>query len=229
MNVDQWEKIKNILKEVLDQPEGVRDKLLQQACGKDTLLRREVDAYLKANPQNVAFLSQGVPEAREPRGELMEGDFIGPYRIEHEIGRGGMGVVYLGIRDDREFTQKVAIKVVKRGMDRDDIVRRFRNERQILAHLNHANIARLLEGGTTEDGRPYFVMEYVQGKGILDYCDHHQCSIRARLLLFEKIGAAVQFAHRNLVVHRDLKPGNILVTQEGEPKLLEFGSAVYPY
>ncbi len=150
---------------------------------------------------------------------------VGPYRLIREIGRGGMGTVFLGARDDDAFHKRVAIKVLKRGMDTDAIVRRFRNERQILAGLEHPHIAGLLDGGTTPDGLPYFAMEYVEGQSITDYCETHDVDTTARLQLFRKVCEAVHYAHQNLVIHRDIKPGNVLVTADGTPKLLDFGIA----
>jgi serine/threonine protein kinase/tetratricopeptide (TPR) repeat protein len=150
---------------------------------------------------------------------------IGPYRILREIGSGGMGTVFLGIKDDDRFQKRAAIKVLRRGIDTDAIVRRFRNERQILASLEHPFIATLLDGGTTEDGRPYFAMEYVEGQAIDDYCESRQLDVTARLELFRKVCSAVQHAHQNLIIHRDIKPANVLVTLEGTPKLLDFGIA----
>jgi serine/threonine protein kinase len=136
-----------------------------------------------------------------------------------------MGTVYLAVRDDDAFQKRVAIKILKRGMDTDAIVRRFRNERQILAGLDHTYIAGLLDGGTTPDGLPYFSMEYVEGQTIGDYCEMRQLGTTARLQLFRKVCSAVQYAHQNLVIHRDLKPANVLVTADGTPKLLDFGIA----
>ncbi len=150
---------------------------------------------------------------------------IGPYRLIRRLGRGGMGTVYLGVRDDDAFEKHVAIKILKRGMDSDVIVRRFRHERQILASLNHPFIAGLLDGGTTTDGLPYFAMEYVEGQPITDYCETHALDTTARVELFRKVCTAVQYAHQNLIIHRDLKPGNVLVTADGTPKLLDFGIA----
>jgi serine/threonine protein kinase/tetratricopeptide (TPR) repeat protein len=158
--------------------------------------------------------------------EQIEGQRLGQYQIVREIGRGGMGTVYLAARADERYQKFVAIKVVRRGMDSADILRRFRNEAQILANLDHPNIARLLDGGTTHDGGlPYLVMEYVEGTPVTDYCDRHRLPTRERLQLFRTICDAVQHAHQNLVVHRDLKPSNILITEEGTPKLLDFGIA----
>ena len=150
---------------------------------------------------------------------------LGPYRLIREIGHGGMGTVYLGVRDDDAFQKRVAIKVLKRGMDTDSIVRRFRHERQILASLEHPFIASLLDGGSTPDGRPYFAMEYVDGQPIVDYCDTNRLDTPARLALFRHVCAAVQYAHQNLVIHRDIKPANVLVMADGTPKLLDFGIA----
>lgn len=150
---------------------------------------------------------------------------IGPYRCIRAVGRGGMGTVLLAIREEAQFKHRVAIKLLRQGMDTADILRRFELERQVLAALNHANIARLLDAGASEDGRPYFVMEYVEGRPIDEYCDTEGLSVAERLRLFRKVCAAVQFAHQNLVVHRDLKPGNILVGADGEPKLVDFGIA----
>ena len=155
----------------------------------------------------------------------IDGVRIGPYRLVKELGRGGMGTVYLGVRSDDSFQKRVALKVLKRGMDTDAIVRRFRNERQILASLDHPNISGLLDGGTTPDGLPYFAMEFVEGQPIDEYCEARHLDTTARLEMFTKICAAVQYAHQNLIIHRDIKPANVLVTADGTPKLLDFGIA----
>jgi non-specific serine/threonine protein kinase/serine/threonine-protein kinase len=152
-------------------------------------------------------------------------DTIGSYRLIHELGRGGMGTVYLAVRDDDAFQKRVAIKVLRPGMDSEAIVRRFRHERQILASLQHPYIAGLLDGGTTASGLPYFAMEYVEGQNIAEYCESRRLETTARLDLFRKVCAAVQHAHQNLVIHRDIKPANVLVTADGTPKLLDFGIA----
>jgi eukaryotic-like serine/threonine-protein kinase len=164
------------------------------------------------------FADKGLPEP-------MEGKRVGPYEVVREIGRGGMGAVYLAIRADDEYKKEVAIKVVKRGMDTEVVMRRFREERQILANLGHPSIASLLDGGTTADGRPYLVMEYIDGQPIDRYCLGKKLAVRDVLRLFRGVLAAVHHAHQNLVIHCDLKPRNILVTQKGEPKLLDFGIA----
>ena len=150
---------------------------------------------------------------------------IGPYRVLRELGQGGMGAVYLAARADEQFQKRVAIKVIPAGADSAEVIRHFKRERQILAALNHPNIAKLLDGGTTEDGLPYFVMEHVEGEALLAYCDSRRLPISERLKLFLAVCSAVQYAHRNLVVHRDIKPGNILVAADGSPRLLDFGIA----
>jgi serine/threonine-protein kinase len=150
---------------------------------------------------------------------------VGSYRVIRELGRGGMGVVYLAVRDDDQLRKHVAIKVIKRGMDTDDILRRFHLERQLLAALNHPNITRVLDAGATDDGRPYFVLEYIEGQRIDRWCDAQRLTIDERLELFRVICIAVHHAHQNLIVHRDLKPSNIIVNSKGEPKLLDFGIA----
>jgi serine/threonine protein kinase/tetratricopeptide (TPR) repeat protein len=157
--------------------------------------------------------------------DAIAGQQIGPFIVEREIGRGGMGAVYLAQQNDNHYQRQVAIKVIKRGMDSDEIVRRFRNERQILANLTHPNIAGLYTGGTTEAGLPFFVMEYVEGQPINEYCEERNLSIEDRLKLFRIVCSALSQAHQNLVIHRDLKPSNILVTAAGVPKLLDFGIA----
>src|SRR5262249_3010443 len=144
---------------------------------------------------------------------------LGNYQVLRKIGTGGMGSVYLGARADQEFKKYVAIKVIRKGMDTEDIISRFRRERQMLASLDHPNIARFLDGGTTQDYLPYFVMEYVQGTPVTEYSNHHQLNTHERLNLYRSVCSAVQYAHQNLVVHRDLKPANILVTDDGTVKL----------
>jgi serine/threonine protein kinase len=153
------------------------------------------------------------------------GKQIDQYKIIQEIGHGGMGTVYLANRADESFDKQVAVKLIKRGMDTNAVLKRFVMERQILANLEHPNIASLLDGGSTEDGLPYLVMEYVEGLPITRYCDSHDLDTNGRLELFQKVCAAVSYAHTNLVVHRDIKPSNILVAEDGTPKLLDFGIA----
>jgi eukaryotic-like serine/threonine-protein kinase len=223
---ERWQQIKAVLDGALEREGAERALFLAVACQGDDELRGEVESFAASETEIGDFIETPVFRIRLDEVEpLAVGQRIGAYRIVREIGRGGMGAVYLAARADQEFNQSVAIKVVRRGMDTEEIVRRFRSERQILAHLDHPNIAKLFDGGTTEDGRPYFVMEHVEGRPIDEFCDDRKLPVRARLELFRQACAAVHFAHQNLIVHRDLKPGNILVTADGVPKLLDFGIA----
>lgn len=229
MKSERWQQVKAILDAAHDVDARDRTRLLAESYAGDEELRREVESLLGYEASAAEFIEESaLARAAQSFAEDEEidaaGRRIGQYVIEREIGRGGMGVVYLAARAN-DYTQRVAIKVIKRGMDTDFILRRFRTERQILASLEHPNIARLLDGGTTEDGLPFFVMEYVEGVAIDDYCAAHHLSIEERLGLFLDVCAAVSYAHRHLVVHRDLKPSNILVTADGAPKLLDFGIA----
>src|SRR5712692_4488334 len=208
-----------------------RAAFLDQACGHNAELRREVEALLVSFDDAEGFLEAPafafadglLDEFRSEREE--RGRRIGPYEIIQEIDRGGMGAVYLATRADQQYEKQVAVKLVKHGLDTEDIRRRFRHERQILASLDHPNIGRLIDGGTTDDGLPYFVMDYVEGLPINQYCDQKRLTTEERLRLFQTICSAVNYAHQNLVIHRDLKPGNILATEGGMPKLLDFGIA----
>lgn len=201
-----------------------RADFLKAACEEDAALREEVEGLLSSLE---AAESQGIFPSllRMPPEPSLVDQKVGPYHVLSELGDGGMGVVYLAERADEQFQKRVALKVVKRGMDASHILNRFRQERQILAGLEHPHIARLLDGGVTTDGRPYFVMEYVDGVPITVYCDRKRLSIEERLRLFRQACAAVQYAHQNLVVHRDLKPSNVLVASDGGVKLVDFGIA----
>jgi serine/threonine-protein kinase len=209
---------------------GERAAFLEHACEGDLALRAEVESLLKAHEQSHGFLdaiqSRVVPRAlAELPDDSETGCTIGAYRVVREIGRGGMGVVYLAERADGQFEQCVALKLVRAGLHFGPYLRRFLRERRILARLQHPGIAGLLDGGVTQDGRPFLVMEYVEGVPLTSHCDRNVLGIEARLRLFADACAAVQYAHRNLVVHRDLKPANILVTADGRVKLLDFGIA----
>jgi serine/threonine protein kinase len=236
---EAWHRIEEVFVAALEHNPATRESYVEKECGADVSLRAEVQSLLASHEQArdfieapaVAFVHELLPveltsdEAAADAASSVDGQRVGNYEIERELGRGGMGTVYLAHRADDQYKKLVAIKIVRRGMDTQDIVRRFRNERQILASLEHTNIARLLDGGTTGDGVPYIVMEYVEGVAITNYCDEHRLKTSERLQLFRTVGAAVQYAHQNLVVHRDLKPSNILVTADGTPKLLDFGIA----
>lgn len=225
MTPEAWQRIKAVVGDALEREPQDRDAFVAKACGDDIGLRREVESMLARPFGPLDRCAERLSEARLGQREAIAGTRLGAYELLCEIGRGGMGAVYLGRRADEEFEQQVAIKILKRGTDTDEVLRRFRAERQILARLDHPNIARLFDGGTTDDGLPYFVMEYVDGQRITDYCRARQLSVRERIELFLKVCAAVHFAHRHLIVHRDVKPANLLVTAEGEPKLLDFGIA----
>ncbi|MDQ3013198.1 MAG: serine/threonine protein kinase, partial [Acidobacteriota bacterium] len=237
MKAEDWGQLKNLFHAAIELNAGDRAAFLNEACAGDDDLRRRIKALLASHEQAGAFLispalvEAGVITAEEQersdeeQAAPLAGRRIGNYEITREIGRGGMGTVYLAVRADDHYRQQVAIKLVNRGMDTDVILRRFVMERQILADLEHTNIARLLDGGATTDGLPYFVMEYIEGQPITQYCDERRLPIAARLGLFREVCAAVQYAHQHLVVHRDIKPGNILVAEDGAPKLLDFGIA----
>ncbi len=227
---ERWPRVKAILDEALElRPDG-RAAHLDRACAGDAPLRAEVESLIRAADGDWGFFDADVAARRIPMFDDVQppsrvGERIGAYEVLAELGHGGMGVVLLARRADDEFQKKVAIKLVRPGLASDVALQRFRSERQISATLDHPNIARLLDGGTTERGEPYFVMEYVEGETLLDDARQRALSVEERLRLFREVCAAVQYAHQSLVVHRDIKPGNILVTAAGAPKLLDFGIA----
>lgn len=226
-DADRWQQAKALFFDALEQPADGRSAFVETACANDPALLAQVQALLLADGENKDGVLDAPPLGFS-LGSVDDPDVnrsIGPYRIVRLLGRGGMGNVYLAEREDGTFQQTVAIKLIRRGLDTDDILSRFRYERQILASLEHPNIARLLDGGVTDDGRPYFVMEYVDGVPLTEYCDAHRLSTPQRLALFRTVCRAVQYAHQNLVIHRDLKPSNMLVTEDGSVKLLDFGIA----
>ena len=228
MRSGEWEKIDRLFDEALELEPLARAALLDEACAGDDELRREVESLLKASEKVGSFIELPLLSTRENTDSefpSLIGQSVGSYRLLREIGRGGMGVVYLAERDDAQFQKRVAIKVVQPGPHSKDLLKRFLRERQILASLDHPNIARLLDGGTTKHGVAYLVMEYVAGTPITRYCDEGNLSITERLKLFRIVCSAAQYAHQSLVIHRDLKPSNILVTAKGEVKLLDFGIA----
>lgn len=222
MQRERWLQVKEIVNACLAVEEGRREQVAEDACQADPTLLREVTSMLASYGGLGDFLAAPVVK-REPETTLI-GSRVGLYEIREPIAAGGMGTVYRAVRTT-DFEKQVAVKVVKRGMDSNFILQRFRHERQILAGLEHPNIARLLDGGATGDGRPYLVMEYVEGLPITEHAEREGLKVSERLQLFRTVCSAVQYAHQNLVVHRDLKAGNILVTPEGTPKLLDFGIA----
>ena len=228
MTPERWKEIRTLFDRVSELDPGDRDKWLGRECAGDAELADEVRSLLASSAVAGEFLEVPAVEQihrSDPEPEAPPPARIGSWDIEREIGHGGMGTVYLGVRDESGFRLRAAVKLVRRGMDSDFILRRFRTEREILAGLDHPNIARLLDGGSTTDGRPYFAMEYVEGRHLLEECAARGADTRQRIALFLQVCDAVGYAHRHLVVHRDLKPSNILVTPEGSPKLLDFGLA----
>ena len=230
-----WQRVETCFGDALEQPVTERVRFLEEVCADDEDVRNEV-LRLLTNHDNMSddflemplLLVAAAEEVLEdhlngPRSEV--GEMVGPYQLREVIGEGGMGAVFLATREDDSYEQVVAVKRISRGLAEGEALERFRNERQILARLEHPYIARLYDGGTSEDGRPYLVMEHVEGRRIDDYCDEERLGLEDRLLLFLKVCSAVGYAHRNLLIHRDLKPSNILVTDDGVPKLLDFGIA----
>ncbi len=230
MSSAQLHRLKEIFHSAQQLRPNERSAFLDKNCGNDTELRREIDALLKSSQEADGFMVDPPAQlAAEVFGEAeipaATGRTIGHYKLLERIGTGGMGEVYLAERADQQFKMQVAIKLIKRGMDTESVLRRFQHERQILASLKHPNIAHLLDGGETEDGLPYFVIEHVKGERIDRYAKEKNLALNERLELFRQVCGAVSYAHQHLVVHRDLKPSNILVTLEGVPKLLDFGIA----
>jgi non-specific serine/threonine protein kinase/serine/threonine-protein kinase len=224
---DAWQRVRTILEHAIELEPGKRPDYIDQACAGDAGLRAELESLLAADVGAGDFLSGKAIDATDLESapdEAAPPQKIGAYQLAEEIGHGGMGVVYRAVRADDQYRKQVAIKIVRSGFGDEISNQRFKQERQILANLDHPNIARLLDGGATE-GRPYFVMEEVQGKPIDEYCDAHNLTLRERLELFRTVCSAVAYAHQRLVIHRDIKPGNILVTEDGQPKLLDFGIA----
>ena len=236
MNEGRWSHLDALFEAALALPPGARPAFLDEQCAGDPVGRAEVDELLRLATEPSSILQPGslAPEFLRAvlvrakladAGHLAIDERVGVWRVLEEIGRGGMGTVYLVERADGQFHQKGALKLVRASIASEEIAGRLRRERRILASLTHANIARLLDGGQTGDGRPYLVMEYVDGRRIDRSCDDERLTIDQRLDLFRRVCSGVQHAHRNLVVHRDIKPSNIIVTAEGEVKLLDFGIA----
>ncbi len=239
MKPERWQRVDEIIRLVLELDEPERAAFLDRTCADDGALRAEVEALIAADALADGFLEQPAvrqrpgagapasPPATLPDGaaEPGAGWCIGAYRVIRCLGEGGMGAVHLAVRSDAEYDRAVAIKVLRPGLQGRGLVRRFRSERQILASLDHPHIARLHDGGTMPDGRPYLVMEYIAGTPIDRHAEERHLPIRARLALFRRVCEAVHYAHQNLILHLDIKPGNILVNEDGAPKLLDFGIA----
>ena len=230
MRAERWQRLEAIFQSALDCAPRNRAAWLDTACGGDLELRGEVDALLAAHETGDfdftrAAFGEALRVLEQRTARVQEGQRIGPYRIVRELGRGGMSRVYLAARADHAFEKQVAIKIVERGLDSEEVRRRFESERHILARLDHPHIVRIIDGGTTPDGLPFIVMDYVEGQPIDQYCDARALDVDALLRLFQGVCAAVHYAHQHLVIHRDIKPANVLVTSEGVPRLLDFGIA----
>ena len=237
MQPERWRRLEDLYHAAMEQDESQRAAFLERSCAGDDALRGELQSLIAYGRQVGRIIDQPALDvvAAAMAGDLcaedgnradkMIGARIAQYRIVEKLGVGGMGEVYRAVRADDQYEKQVAIKLVRQGLDTEFVYARFRKERQILAGFEHENIARLLDGGTTDEGHPYFVMELIQGKPIDEFCDESNLGIAARLDLFDRVCSAVQYAHQRLVVHRDIKPSNILVMADGVPKLLDFGIA----
>ncbi len=229
MNSSDWSHLEDLFHRAAALAPAERSRFLDSECNGDIMFRREIESLLEHDAEPGSGFQSAVQQEAEVLAsqnvESFIGRRIGAYRVTGIIGEGGMGAVYRAVRDDAEYSKEAAVKLVRRGFETPALVSRFREERQILASLEHPYVARLLDGGVTSDVLPYLVMELVEGVPITQYAAQHALSIEARLQLFQKVSEAVQYAHSRLVVHRDLKPGNILITADGTPKLLDFGIA----
>jgi serine/threonine-protein kinase len=235
ISAEQWARLTPILDAAFELPPDDRDAYVERACSHDPALRAQVDAFLAADTDAGDFLAGnadaylpdiiGPIAGMAPTDEARTGERIGPYKVVRELGRGGMGIVYLAERADGQFEQRVALKLIKRGMDSEVIRRRFFRERQILARLLHPGVSALLDGGVADSGQPWFAMEYVEGVSITTYAERRKLGVDERLRLFQEVCAAIEYAHRKLVIHRDLKPSNILVTADDRVEVLDFGIA----
>ena len=237
MQAERWRRVEQLYHAAMEQAEDQRAAFLERSGAGDQALRAEVESLIAYARQTgriidkpalevvAAAMAEDLCAEDGIKADKMIGARIAQYRIVGKLGAGGMGDIYRAVRDDDQYEKQVAIKLVRQGLDTEFVYARFRKERQILAGFEHENIARLLDGGTTDEGHPYFVMELVEGKPVDEYCDEGKLGVAARLDLFHRVCSAVQYAHQRLVVHRDIKPSNILVTADGVPKLLDFGIA----
>jgi tetratricopeptide (TPR) repeat protein len=227
MTIDRWSRIEEIFQRALERPPSERSDYVAWACGDDKELLSEIESLLASDADTDTTLQllvqSSVRELAEPTSSSDAGLRIGPYRLVRELDSGGMGIVWLAVRSDNQYFQIVAIKMIRKGLEFPSLIQRFRAERQILATLTHPNIGAILDGGDTEDGRPFMVMEYVEGQPITLASETRGLSIRERLKLFQSVCSAVGYAHEKLVIHRDIKPSNVLVTPQGNVKLIDFG------
>lgn len=228
MNPTRWTKISEIIEEVLKKPVNEREDFIKLVCKNDLEMQQEIESLLSYQVTETDLFEKPqfdnilTAENEEPIKSFI-GQHIGKYLITKPLGEGGMGAVFLGERTDGEFEQQVAIKLLKHGFVSKIALNRFISERKILARLHHRYIAQLIDGGTTSDGIPFLIMEYVEGLPLMEYCHEKNLGLKPRLEIFQNICSAVQYAHQHLVIHRDLKPSNIMVTEDGTPKLLDFG------
>jgi serine/threonine protein kinase len=228
MHQDEWERVKEVFTAALEQPDVSRAQFVVESCGDDASLLAEVESLLAAYEEPNHLLEKNTIDlaAKLQTGKHnYNGRRFGSYRILSEIGRGGMGTVFLAERADGEFQQEVALKIIRQSFVDSELERHFRRERQILASLSHPNIAKLIDGGVSDSGELFLAMEFIAGQPLIGFAENHQLTIEERLQLFLKVCRAVSFAHQNLIIHRDLKPSNILVSEEGEPRLLDFDLA----
>jgi non-specific serine/threonine protein kinase/serine/threonine-protein kinase len=231
MTPERWKHVKQALATALELAPAERMVYLQNSYAADASLRADIEPLLASEQRlkekflDRADLAAAVATVASPDENFWVGRRVGPYSVVEQIGSGGMGEVYRAVRADDQYEKVVALKFVRAGQYSSDVLTRFKKERQILAGIDHPNLAKLLDGGTSDEGMPYFVMELIDGQPITQYCNDHELSIRERLKLFLQVCAAVHYAHQRLIIHRDIKPGNILVTADGIPKLLDFGIA----
>ena len=231
MTPERWQHVKQVLATALELAPTERAAYLERSYAADASLRCDIEPLVESEQRlreqflDGADLAAAAAALISPDENFWVGRRVGPYRVVEQIGMGGMGEVYRAFRADDQYKKVVALEFVRAGQYSNEVLTRFKNERQILAGLDHPNLAKLLDGGTSEEGMPYFVMELIDGQPITEYCNQHDLSIRERLKLFLQVCAGVHYAHQHLIVHRDIKPGNILVTAEGIPKLLDFGIA----
>ena len=226
MTPELWQRVETVFAQALEVPTAQRSAWLHQQCAGDQTLLHEVEGLLASDSAARGFVENQVAQSVvdfHAKEDISRTRQAGPYKLTRELGRGGMGTVYLGERSDGQYKGEVAVKLIRPGMDTDFFLDRFKRERQAMASLQHPNIARLIDSGTTEEGIPYIVMERVIGRPVNVYCREEKLTVAQILALYTPICRAVAHAHQHFIVHRDLKPGNILVEADGTPKLLDFG------